>query len=136
MIDDKYYAELAKDKWDTYRDLDKIFKDEYSVEQGIDYSNSLLVDSDPRKVQLYLANSICPVDYQKEDAERKPRLYKEKMQLLDDSWHEKHLQDLADFIVDLLDNAENVPDYLDSHPSQFSPPDLLHRKDEEVKSDK
>lgn len=36
MYDDKYYRALSENKWDTYRDLNKIFKDEFSKERGLD----------------------------------------------------------------------------------------------------
>ena len=34
MKDDHYMKELVTDPWDTYRDLDKVFKDEVSQENG------------------------------------------------------------------------------------------------------
>ena len=83
MIDDKYYKELRESDWDTYRDLNLIFNDDYAIENGFDSENALLVDSDPKKVQLFLSNAICSVEYSREDANGQPREFKGEMTLLD-----------------------------------------------------
>ncbi len=44
--------------------------------------------------------------------------------MLDDAWQEEHMKKLADFIIDLLDQADNVPDYLQTH-EEFRTPNLL-----------
>ena len=65
MKDDSYMNTLVKDPWDTFRDLEKVFNDPYSQENDITYTNSLLIDSDPRKVQKFLTNSLTCVEYTK-----------------------------------------------------------------------
>jgi len=101
-----------KDHWDTYRDLTKVHADKYCKENNINLSNTLVVDSDPRKVQLCLANSITSEEYCKQDVIGQERLFKGETKVLDDAWQEKHMSQLADFIIGLLDRADNVPDYL------------------------
>jgi hypothetical protein len=50
MNDHKYYKELVEEKWDTYRDLNKIFADPFCKSNGFDAHNTLLVDSSNEKV--------------------------------------------------------------------------------------
>lgn len=47
---------------------------------------------------------------------------------MDKAWNEKHLTALTDYVVMLLDNADNVPDYLISNPSIFKPQNILEDK--------
>jgi hypothetical protein len=74
MADDKYYKELMKDPWDTYRDLNKVHAHEYCKTNNINLSNTLVVDSDPRKLQFCLANSITSEEYCKFDVMGQARL--------------------------------------------------------------
>lgn len=67
MYDDKYYRALAENKWDTYRDLNKIYKDEFSDQHGLNKSNTLLIDSEVRKVQYDLENSLVFPAYTQQD---------------------------------------------------------------------
>ena len=75
-----------------------------------------MIDSDERKVQFWLKNSLIDVEYTADDVNEKER---------SKEWHEKHLTDLADYVIDLLETADSVPDYLASHPSIFTPRNLL-----------
>jgi hypothetical protein len=86
MAEDKYYSELMKDPWDTYRDLDKVFSHKFCVDNQINLSNALLVDSDPRKVQLFLANSITSEEYCKEDVNGEAREFKGESTVRDAEW--------------------------------------------------
>jgi len=63
----KYYNELKEEKFDTYRDLHAVFNDPICRERGFNEKNTLLVDSDSRKVQLWLDNCIISEPYSKED---------------------------------------------------------------------
>jgi len=77
-------------------------------------------------VQLYLKNSLTCLEYTKEDVNGDPHEHDGKHEVLNDAWHEKHLTRLADYIIQLLDECDNVPDYLLAHPSQeFTPPNLI-----------
>jgi hypothetical protein len=69
------------------------------------------------------------VEYSKEDAGGKPRVMKGEEKLLDAAWHEQHLAELADYVIKLLDTADNVPDYLAANKSQFTPQNLLKKLD-------
>ena len=50
MRDDKYYKDLADEPYATFRDLQKVFDDPYCKSNGFDASNTLLIDSDSKKV--------------------------------------------------------------------------------------
>ncbi len=43
------------------------------------------------------------------------RLVNGESKVLDDAWQVEHMKKLAYFILDLLDQADNVPNYLKSH---------------------
>ena len=43
------------------------------------------------------------------------RPFKGEEKVLDDPWQEEHMKKLGDFIIRLLNQADNVPDYLASH---------------------
>jgi hypothetical protein len=74
---------------------------------------------------MCLVNSLTNLEYTKEDVLGKPRMHDGKMQVLKAAWHEQHLSRLADFVLKLLDDCDNVQDYLREHPSEFRPPNLL-----------
>ncbi len=59
----KYYDSLKEEKYDTYRDLHRIFKDPFFAGKGYSEQNTLLVDSDSRKVQLWLDNTMITEPY-------------------------------------------------------------------------
>ena len=63
----KYYDSLKEEKYDTDRDLHRIFKDPIVAEKGFTELNTLLIDSDSRKVQLWLDNTMIAEPYTKED---------------------------------------------------------------------
>ena len=50
MRDSKYYSDLKEEPYDTYRDLQLIFDDQFCQENGLDANNTLLIDSDSKKV--------------------------------------------------------------------------------------
>jgi hypothetical protein len=50
MIDHKYYTNIKTDPWDTYRDLEKVFANDFCKKNNFNVSNTLLIDSDERKV--------------------------------------------------------------------------------------
>jgi hypothetical protein len=124
MKDHKYFEKLIEDPWDTYRDLSKVHADNYCKTNNFNLSNTLVVDSDPRKVQLCLANSITSEKYDKQDVVGQEIHVNGETKVIDDAWQEKHMSQLADFIIGLLDQADNVPDYLKKH-EEFRPPKLL-----------
>ena len=43
------------------------------------------------------------------------RLVNGESKVLDDAWQVEHMKKLGDFIIRLLNQADNVPDYLKSH---------------------
>ena len=52
------------------------------------------------------------------------RLYKGEEILMDDKWQEDYLSRLGDFVIKMLDTADNVPEFLAKNPN-FAPADLL-----------
>ena len=50
MRDLEYYDAIKEEKYDTYRDLNSIFCDPYCQKKGYTAKNTLLVDSDSKKV--------------------------------------------------------------------------------------
>ena len=67
MRHDKYYKDLADEPYATFRDLQKVFNDPFCVNNGFDATNTLMIDSDTKKVQLWLSNSLITTPYVKED---------------------------------------------------------------------
>ena len=63
----KYYSEISDEPYDTFRDLQKVFDDKFCKDNGFNASNTLLIDSDSKKVQLWLDNSLITEPYLKED---------------------------------------------------------------------
>ena len=50
MKDHPYYTNLLEDPWDTYRDLEKVFADDFCKKNNFNVVNTLLIDSSERKV--------------------------------------------------------------------------------------
>lgn len=76
MATDKELSHLIEDEWDNYRDLEKVFKSSFCKKHKFDFSNTLVVDSEAKKLQRCLANAIVSEPYCCEDVDGKPRLYK------------------------------------------------------------
>ena len=77
-----------EEPWDTYRDLSKVYAHDYCKKNNLNLSNTLVVDSDPRKLQRCLANSITSEAYCEKDVIGQERLFKGKTKVLDDAWQE------------------------------------------------
>ena len=67
MKDHPYYTEIKKESYDRYRDLNEVFKSEICIKAGFSFNNTLLIDSDSDKVQLFLENSIVNEPYNIQD---------------------------------------------------------------------
>ena len=50
MEKDQQYSKLKQDDWDTYRDLEKVFADKFCKDNNFNIVNTVLIDSDERKV--------------------------------------------------------------------------------------
>lgn len=124
MKDNKQFKDLKEVPWDFYRDLKKVHAATFCKKNSFDLSNTLVLNSDPRVVQLCLANSITCQEYCKQDVLGQESLFKGEKKVRDDAWQEEHMSQLADFIIGLLNKADNVPDYLEKH-EEFRPPKLL-----------
>ena len=84
-----------------------------------------MINSFLYEVQLGISNALCPVEYTAEDVLNRPRMVNGKWLTLDETWHTEHMRDLADFVIDLLENTADVPQYLAANKSQFTPTNLL-----------
>ncbi len=67
MRDLEYLDPIREKTYDTYRDLNAIFCDPYCKKKGYTAQNTLLIDSDSKKVQLWLDNTLISEPYSKED---------------------------------------------------------------------
>ena len=67
MMSLKCYDAIKEEKYDTYRDLQKIFSDDLVRSRKFSDKNTILIDSDSRKVQLWLDNALITEPYTKED---------------------------------------------------------------------
>ena len=127
MLDHKYYASLAENEWDTFRDLNKVLKDPKIVKAGFTRDSILLIDSDQKKVQFDLDNSLVNIPYAREDVEGNESLVDGKVR--NKKVQEEELSSLLSYVKGLLDSDSTVPDYLKANPSaRFSPKFLLEEK--------
>jgi len=72
--EDRAYKRLAENDWDTFRDLRRVFESPFahhdeSNKQKYYYQNTLMIDSDSRKVQFEKDNSIINRPYTWEDVQ-------------------------------------------------------------------
>ena len=70
----KVYDAIKEEKYDTYRDLSSIFSDPMVKPRNFNEKNTILVDSESRKVQLWLDNSIITEPYTREDVGMLPSI--------------------------------------------------------------
>lgn len=64
MKNHPYYQDIMKDQFDTYRDLERVWgSDLFKDDPKFRASNTLLIDSEDVKVQLWLENSIITDPY-------------------------------------------------------------------------
>jgi len=85
--------------------LKSIFADTFCREKGFTESNTLLVDSDSRKVQLWLANTLISEPYVKEDVCLLPSLAADAQRegtdalVRDSPWQEAYMAELTQQIL-------------------------------------
>ena len=104
MIENNNYKFLAENMFDEYRDLDKVFADDFCKKNNFNPSNTLLVDSHSKLLQLWLQNSLTASEYNEIEVNKG-----------DDEWQKNHMDKIANFIIEMLDNCDDVPDYLKRH---------------------
>jgi hypothetical protein len=105
--------------WDRYRDLDLVLANPM-LQGAYSLQNTLNIDSDSEKVQLFLQNSIVSEPYLVEDIQNLPVDGVHR----DSKWHENHMRELTEFIIKLADEADSVPKYLAAN-DKFKPKQLL-----------
>lgn len=74
MRDLNYYNPIKEEPYDTYRDLHRIFKDPILASRCYTEESTLLIDSDSRKVQLWLDNTMIDEPFTREDVAKIPTL--------------------------------------------------------------
>ena len=123
MKDHPYYSSLKKKNYDQYRDLNQVWEDVICKEAGFNANNTLLIDSSNRKVQLCLDNSIVNRAYKMNDVQ----LIADKNGVIrGPEWHSEHMNRLANFVIKMADNCDDVRDWLKlNRPSEYEPVDLL-----------
>jgi hypothetical protein len=53
----------AEQAWETKRDLNKVWMDDKCTKYGFDRNNTLMIDSEARKVRDFMENSIVIKPY-------------------------------------------------------------------------
>ncbi|CDW81122.1 UNKNOWN [Stylonychia lemnae] len=94
----------GKEHWATKRSLEKVFQNEKIEERGFNFKNTLMIDSEYDKVRDYPFNSIVIEPYS-EEALRNPA----------DDQSKNILIEVKDFVYNLLENTDDVPEYLKVH---------------------
>ena len=61
----EYYKPASKEKYDTYRDLQRVFNDPVCQQRGCNERSTILIDSESKKCQLWLDNTIISQPYTK-----------------------------------------------------------------------
>jgi len=103
---DRYYTRKdfsSMDKFASTRDLKKVWAHK-ALEGKFGLVNTLLIDSDPKKARFYRQNWLQTIPYDSESViSNMPN-------------NTYYMNALADYIVNLLDNADNIPEYLKKNP--------------------
>ena len=121
MKDHPYYTEIKTENYDRYRDLNEVFKSKVCTENEFSFHNTLMIDSDSDKVQLFLENSIVNEPYTMKDVQF---LEHDDGSKRDNKWHEDHMARLTDFVIAMADEADSVPEWLLKH-KDYEPLRLL-----------
>ena len=84
----------------------------------------LLLDSENKKLQGHLENSLLTSAYEASDVFSEPA--EDTKMVRDDAWHKDYMQKLADYVTLILDEADEIPDYLSSNMrSEYAPTSLF-----------
>ena len=107
MKDCDHYKKLMPEgeDWATYRDLEKVFADPKMQQKGFNATNTLLIDSEAEKVQLWRENSLVVEPFTKEDVCLLPNLHSENGEVRLDQWQKNYMMEIRDYVIHLLDNA-------------------------------
>jgi hypothetical protein len=101
MKDHPYYKAIRDEPYDRYRDLDLVWSCEL-LDGQFGCSNTLLIDSDDKKVQLWIENSIVTQPYTFDD-----------IQLKNSHDHQiEYINKLSHFIVEMAESGDEVPEWL------------------------
>ena len=117
---------LQKKDWDLYRDLNKVIGSELCCSYRIGLSKICVIDNENEKLQSCLQNAILSDGYSAEDILGQPN--KRTDMVRDEAWQQAYLGRLADLVLDMLENAEDIPEYLAQSgrvPEDHRPEDLL-----------
>ena len=95
---------LQENHYDAVRDLNKIMASEVATRNKIDKSRICLVDTLATHVQSCIENSITPPEFTEEDVTG--------VSGRDENWQKAEMQKLGDFVIEMLDNSDNVIEYL------------------------
>ena len=117
MRDLKYYKPIMEEPYDSYRDLHRIFKDPILANKGYSEETTLLIDSDSRKVQLWLDNTMIDEPFTREDVAKIPTALGkpgEEPFVRSTEWQISYVQELTYAILAVVEGADvgGVPAYL------------------------
>lgn len=98
---------------------------DYCLEHKIVLGKICLIDNEVEKLQSCRENSILSSGYSAEDILGLP--HKKTGSVRDEDWQRAYMDKLGTMVINLLDNAEDVPVYLASGkvPADHLPEDLL-----------
>jgi len=100
MKDHKYLKDILDEPYDRYRDLNSVWNCEMFEENGLkfDHTNTLLIDSDDKKVQLWLENSMVTEPFRLIDVQLGEGAN-------DSEWQENYMNKITSFITDMAESG-------------------------------
>lgn len=141
MRDLKCYSDIKEENYDTYRDLHAIFQHPDCKQKGFTEKNTILVDSESRKCQLWLDNTIVSEAYTMEDVQQLPskspqaQQEGEEPQVRNREWQATYLQELTQHLISIVEGAKHgdVPAFLKANRlAKFEPTKLLDLTPEQL----
>ena len=129
----RYYEPAMQETYDTYRDLHSIFNDPVCQEKGCTERSTILIDSESRKCQLWLDNTLISEPYTKEDACHLPSPLEAESVVRTKEWHQAYMQDLTDQVLSVVESCgDDVPSYLrENRSARYAPLVILPKLDPE-----
>lgn len=120
-----YMDQIKDETYDRYRDLNGVWADEQCKDKFMKH-NTLLIDSDDKKVQLHLENSITNEPYTFEDVQLLSPLGQDvDAPKRGEEWQRAHCERLCDFVIRMADECDDVTEWLSEH-KDFEPKNLLY----------
>jgi len=98
MKEHPYMDKIKTEEWDRYKDLSLVWNHE-SCQDKFNKHNTLLMDSDNKKIQLCLENAIKTEPYTLNDQQLIPEPDEQTGFVRNDEWHENYCDKLCKFVL-------------------------------------